>query len=301
MDGVNPGYWFLGSELMPLLSLTVTLDVDPKQAWVGDVIRFSGNVYLGRIWGTTSKVTIKIFKLVDETEEPYKDIPARSIAPGGDYSAQERFPDAGTYVAYAEARRLLLSGKSEKVEFIILPPGAPPIEPPPPYGAIQGYVRDAVTGAGIPNAIVHLNEVEKIRTREDGSYGPRAVTPGTYNAYATASGYNPSPEVTVIIKEEETTIQDFELTPLLEEEAGVIYGFVYDANTMEPIENAHLSVDGYVDETNSRGYYEIMVPPDYYKVVCTALGYFSDTEYVTVGAGERKEVNFYLEPSIAPV
>jgi len=84
---------------------------------------------------------------------------------------------------------------------------------------------------------------------------------------------------------------------------GIIFGFVIDASTGLPIQNATVSTDigGYSSTTDADGFYNILeVVPNNYLLTASATGYNSSTQSVTVSAGTLIEAKFSLASSVQP-
>jgi hypothetical protein len=79
---------------------------------------------------------------------------------------------------------------------------------------------------------------------------------------------------------------------------GVVYGYVYDAETNEFISSAFVrSQEGQNAPTNAEGYYEIKgcSPSTSYTLTCYAPGYKSSSKAVTTYSDGKLEVDFYLQ------
>src|SRR3972149_1429695 len=84
---------------------------------------------------------------------------------------------------------------------------------------------------------------------------------------------------------------------------GIIFGFVIDASTGLPIQNATVSTDigGYSSTTDADGFYNILeVVPNNYSLTASATGYNSSTQSITVSAGAQTEAEFSLVSSVQP-
>uniref|UniRef100_A0A8D0KU06 Carboxypeptidase D n=1 Tax=Strix occidentalis caurina TaxID=311401 RepID=A0A8D0KU06_STROC len=78
---------------------------------------------------------------------------------------------------------------------------------------VKGFVRDAVTGAGLENAtIVVAGIAHNITAGKFGDYH-RLLVPGTYNVTAIVMGYTPVTRENVKVKEGAATEVDFSLQP----------------------------------------------------------------------------------------
>ena len=93
-------------------------------------------------------------------------------------------------------------------------------------------------------------------------------------------------------------------------ETAKIEGHVYDNDTLQPIQNAKITITSFSDyfsmvnitETDSSGYYEINLPPSDVIILAQADGYcFSVKINITVADGETKIIDMYLEPLTAVI
>jgi hypothetical protein len=174
-------------------------------------------------------------------------------------------------------------------------------------GSISGRVTDSRSGHLIVGAEV----------RASGPHGSRAVLqcttgyridsllPGKYRVSATANGYEPGcyPESVTVVAGQNTGGICFQLTPTGGQTGG-ISGWVFDAQTREPIVGATVCCGAGNARTNEHGYYIIDgLEPRRYQVRAMATGYVTAVypESVEVVAGRVTEnINFHLEPSGQP-
>uniref|UniRef100_A0A8B9N3U9 Carboxypeptidase D n=2 Tax=Accipitrinae TaxID=8955 RepID=A0A8B9N3U9_9AVES len=78
---------------------------------------------------------------------------------------------------------------------------------------VKGFVRDAVTGAGLENAIIVVAGIaHNITAGKFGDYH-RLLVPGTYNVTAVVMGYTPVTRENIEVKEGAATEVDFSLQP----------------------------------------------------------------------------------------
>jgi hypothetical protein len=119
------------------------------------------------------------------------------------------------------------------------------------FGSVVGTVTDAVTGAGIPDAMVILFRAAQgpsavrggdrpwgwlyARTDADGSYVIDEVPAGDYALWVTARGYEWMEPMLVTVTQGEPTVVDIVLQPLA---YGSVEGVVRDGVTGEPIARA---------------------------------------------------------------
>lgn len=84
-------------------------------------------------------------------------------------------------------------------------------------------------------------------------------------------------------------------------QAGRITGTVVNAQTLDPVETAQVYIPGTRIGTltdNEGGFTLIVVPAGRYEVRCEIIGYRTESQTITVGAGETQVVEFQLEPSV---
>ncbi|XP_057706261.1 probable carboxypeptidase X1 [Corythoichthys intestinalis] len=80
------------------------------------------------------------------------------------------------------------------------------------HRGIKGVVRDKDTEAGIPNAVIQVEEIDHhIRSASGGDFW-RLLNPGEYRVTATATGYLPSTRTCQVMYDYFPTVCDFRLT-----------------------------------------------------------------------------------------
>lgn len=171
------------------------------------------------------------------------------------------------------------------------------------YGSISGRVTDSRTGNLIVGAEVRAIGPNGSRAVIQGSNGYciDSLLPGRYRVSATANGYEPGcyPDSVTVTAGQNTGGICFQLTPT-GNQTGAISGWVFDAQTREPIQNATVCCGAGNARTNERGYYIIeSLQPGRYQVRAMAQGYVTACypESVEVVAGRVTEnINFHLEP-----
>jgi protocatechuate 3,4-dioxygenase beta subunit len=172
------------------------------------------------------------------------------------------------------------------------------------YGCISGRVTDSRTGQVINDAEVRAVGPNGHRGTLQGSTGYRieSLPAGKYWVSADMPGYEPGnyPESVLVVAGQNCERVDFTLTPVGGQTGG-ISGWVFDANTRQPIEGALVCCGTGPVHTDSNGYYLIDgLEPRRYQVRCEAAGYQNATypESVTVVAGRVTEnINFHLQPA----
>jgi hypothetical protein len=82
-----------------------------------------------------------------------------------------------------------------------------------PKGALQGTVTDAANGAPIAGALIAAGELHSTYTDADGFYQFQSIPEGVYDVTAMRYGYADGLAAGVVVTAENTTTQDFVLTP----------------------------------------------------------------------------------------
>ncbi|MCI0643626.1 MAG: carboxypeptidase regulatory-like domain-containing protein [Chloroflexi bacterium] len=149
-----------------------------------------------------------------------------------------------------------------------------------PTGTLAGAVTDATTGAAINGATVTLaGPVNRtVTTDPAGQYSIRLPV-GSYAVTARAFGYFEQTASGVVINENQTTIQDFALTPM---PRGILQGTVTDASDGGPIPGATVEAVGSTGMltvlTDGSGQYSFPdLPVGSYDATARASGYFEQT------------------------
>ncbi|MCL2674222.1 MAG: carboxypeptidase regulatory-like domain-containing protein, partial [Defluviitaleaceae bacterium] len=176
-------------------------------------------------------------------------------------------------------------------------------------GIIEGRVISAGIGnVPITGATVTLTQndetIATATTDEEGFYKIAGLYPGSYVASVTATGYEPQSR-TVSIAANETTEEDFELSPLDENvvTTGIVVGRVLSASGGNaPIVGATVTLTQN-DETiatattDADGFYKIAgLYPGSYVASVTVIGYEPQSRMVSIAANETTEENFELSP-----
>ncbi len=162
-------------------------------------------------------------------------------------------------------------------------------------GTIAGYVYDALSGEPIAGAAVTVEELNlTVYTDTNGNFSI-SVPPGQYTISVEAADYQPF-TTQVQVNENETVILPI---PLLPSGSGMVYGWVFDADTMQPIPNATLVLDSGADVvfTDANGYYEFDdVNVGNHTITVYKPGYITTAAWVFVPPGAAIELNFTLQP-----
>jgi len=186
-----------------------------------------------------------------------------------------------------------------------------PCEPTDETAVVQGDITDDATSNPIENAYV------SIRGRTDGwdSYNNETTTDiyghyhmnvpsGRFRVSAYAGGYLSTESGQFNINDYETQWMNLSLDPRPEETA-MIYGYITDGQTSDPIEGVTINLlwyEGqnqyYQNETNSdvTGYYSINIAPGYFELGFEADGYFRESMHELYIEEEMMEINVVLYP-----
>ena len=134
---------------------------------------------------------------------------------------------------------------------------------------LEGTVTDSLTGLPVENAWVEANSdlyYDECETDATGYYNISLV-PGDYTVRVNAMDYRYLSVDDITIVDGMTVVQDFALIPWDLPETTLLSGYVTDADTLDPIENAQvrMALPDYSEQnstyTDASGYYEMWVPP----------------------------------------
>jgi len=171
---------------------------------------------------------------------------------------------------------------------------------------VYGYILDEYTLNPIPNASVEARNwlmpnvqlFNDTMSASDGYYEMN-LSDGGWDISAGARGYGWNGTWTWLNPSDDMRL-DIHLTP----EDAMIKGYVLDANTSMPIEDATVRIQGSFDDnmtfTNDSGYYEINCLADDYEIQFFADGYMGEIligDPIEVGPGETVWVNHSLLPA----
>lgn len=174
---------------------------------------------------------------------------------------------------------------------------------------IRGRVTDAKTGEPIQSAgvITVISGsgiiVASTLTDQEGNYILSGLSPGNYNVIFSAEGYV-SQTVMITLNRGETVI----LNAALQSNPATLTGYVREAKTLSPIENALIQVfstDGTLigtTLTDMNGNYTVSgLPGGTVVVVARATGYQSQLQSITLTRGTTSNLNFLLAGNPASV
>ncbi len=179
----------------------------------------------------------------------------------------------------------------------------------PEFGSIAGRVTDEETGLPIIMAEITITGIYGVWYSDtSGLYFCDNLAPDSYEVNARKCGYVPEtyPDLVTVTAGEITSGIDFALTPM--GDPGSISGTITDANTGEPIPDAHVWACGEFGHgcarTNSTGEYTIsgLYAGDYF-VSAWAWGYYPEDYPTTVTVVEGQDtpgIDFALIPFGGP-
>lgn len=167
--------------------------------------------------------------------------------------------------------------------------------------SLQGKMRDSITGKGIKNVRVELAGVGYALTDIAGDYIIMDIPPGTYELSVTHPDYETPVLGSRTFVAGEKKYLSLRLVPLAPTTA-ILWGWVKDIETREPIAGARITVVGFSSSISGRyGQYKVEgIPPGTYTVNVTHADYRTYTVVITLRAGEREEHTVYLTPKVAP-
>jgi hypothetical protein len=157
-------------------------------------------------------------------------------------------------------------------------------------GILSGTVTDSGTSEPIAGAFVEING-ETFET-EQGEY-QIPLRPGDYTIIASADTYEPQEKPATIAPGETTTL-DFGLKM----KDGTLSGTVLDADTTQPVSGAIVNAGGREAEVNSRGDFEILLPPGTYEVNISASEYLIRGQQVEIEPDRTIKLDFTALPAL---
>ncbi|MCK5030078.1 MAG: carboxypeptidase regulatory-like domain-containing protein, partial [Thermoplasmatales archaeon] len=178
---------------------------------------------------------------------------------------------------------------------------------------VHGYITDDEISDPIENAYVSIrghtdgwDSYNNETTTDIYGYYHMNVPSGRFRVSAYADGYLSTESGQFNINDYETRWVNLSLGPRPEETA-MIYGYITDDQTSDPIEGATIDLlwyEGqnqyYQNETNSdaTGYYSMNIAPGYFELDFEAVGYFRESMHeLYIEDEEMMELNVVLYPS----
>ena len=177
---------------------------------------------------------------------------------------------------------------------------------------VCGYIKDSGTSDPIENAYVSVRGRDdqwefyenETTTDEFGHYAMN-IPSGRFRVSAYADGYLNAESSQFEINDYETRWINLSLGPRPEETA-MIYGYITDGQTSDPIEGATIDLlwyEGqnqyYRNETNTdaTGYYSMHIAPGYFELDFQADGYFRESmNELYIEDEEMLEINIVMYP-----
>lgn len=161
-------------------------------------------------------------------------------------------------------------------------------------GWLVGYVTDMDDS---PIAASTVTTGSTSATTNYTGYYNMTLSAGVYDVTADAEGYQAASQ-TVAVVEGATTMLNFSLIG----SSGSLRGYVYDADTGDPVEGAVISVRmGDISKlamSNSTGAYQILLlEAGTYNVNVSKMNYETNMTQVVILVGQEKVLDIYLEPS----
>ncbi|MFN3532324.1 MAG: carboxypeptidase regulatory-like domain-containing protein [Candidatus Brocadia sp.] len=184
-------------------------------------------------------------------------------------------------------------------------------------GNIAGVVQNAITGTGINNATVMLDDQSNTTTTssirgKDGVYKFQDVSVGDHTLIVQANGFQASTQSVTVQKGQPNpktgknifiiVLSPITGTPTPTPGTGNLGGQVTDAETDAGIVGATVSTDtGLTTTTVKNGAYAFRnIAAGDYTLTASATGYISASKSATVVAGENTRVDFVLTTTLPP-
>ncbi len=165
---------------------------------------------------------------------------------------------------------------------------------------LYGLVTDAETGDPIERAEVDISNNDDYYytyTDSEGYYEIKCRS-GEYDVYVYADGYE-THYGEVAIKEDDEVRYDVEMTSEGGGDDSLLYGYVTDAETEDPISDASVELQGederYYTETDDSGYYEIQCSSGKYTIYVSHKDYQTHENQIIVEEEEQR-YDVELEP-----
>ena len=169
---------------------------------------------------------------------------------------------------------------------------------------ISGYIYDNVTGEVIPDVEVRLYNYNTEHEYQDYSYE---------NGYYEFDNLEAGEYKIGFYNEKYYYFKDYlslggndnqQYDSYLDPYECTIFGYIYDGETNEPINEARIFLEWVTEDGSYRkydtagndGYYDFFMSPGEYKVVACPDDYKNDEEQVEIFSDDELQVDFYLSP-----
>jgi len=190
------------------------------------------------------------------------------------------------YYPETKTNQEVISGETSIIDFAL--------EPLP--GTISGTIINSEFLYPIEGAIITIEgTTHSTQSATDGTFLIENIVPGIYDLTATADTYYPKTISGRVVISEQITIVNFSLDKI---PTGTISGTVIDSETLNPLENVEITVEGtqYSTSTNSNGNYLIEnIAIGTYSIIANANGYYTKiAPYKEVISDQTTIVDFNL-------
>jgi len=165
-----------------------------------------------------------------------------------------------------------------------------------PSGSLSGFIRDSISGNGIVNVRISIDNDDFVTFSEaNGYYSFEHLPAGNHSISYTKDGYNPTNEQIIIIMGLASSL-DISLEPF-SSNRGSLRGRVRNFYTNANIADATIIVAGMMGSSNDQGWYRIdFIPIGNQVAIIEHIDYIRQTEQVSIHANSDAELNFALVP-----
>ena len=160
-----------------------------------------------------------------------------------------------------------------------------------PAGSVSGTLTDASTGAAVSGATVSVPGLASVTTNSAGAYSLSNVANGSQTVTVTDTNYYVTSSATVTVTANNTTTENFALTPV-----GNVSGTVTNLATGAAIVGATVSAPGVTSVISTSTGYSLPNVPRGSTVTVTTSGYANATAAPAITAGQTTTWNFLLTP-----
>lgn len=170
-------------------------------------------------------------------------------------------------------------------------------------GVVRGYAYHNETGEAIPDVRVWLYNEDTDHgyldyTDDTGHYEFDDLADGDYQIhFYNESYYDYDDDFTL------SGGSDVRYDAYLDPYECLVYGYIYDSDTGEPVEDFRIRMENdsdwnvrYYDLGEEDGFYDFYVPPGGYVLEVFSQEYIDQEGHVDVEEGEELRVDFYLDP-----